>query len=803
VALAAAVTAADVATSSRPAAADTTFTFTGGGWGHGVGMSQWGAKARADAGQSAAQILGAYYPGAELTGIPGVVVRVHLADAASTTLAFTGGGALAAGGGPIRSVASGETIEVQAGTNSIVVVSSGHAPVTLGGADVLFVNWDTANGNVRVGATGNRERYGRVAIRLAAPGTLQVINDSLTLQQYLNGIAEVPSSWGSAALQAQAIAARTYAIRRVQSPRSATYDILSTISDQVYVGYEKEAGASGSRWVDAVAATDTQILTNSGSPIEALYGSSNGGYGDDAGYVFGGDRPYLRGIVDPYDNPAGNANFRWTRSYSGAELGQYLRANRGVDIGDVTGVDVNGQFGGSGRIDRANVRLTGTAGSTTITGSQLRSMINASNPSLSRQLLSTLLFFKPIGSFDVLSFVPDGIRVAGWTTFQGSQQVAIAHVYVNGVLRAGVEAARPRPDVAAAVPGASATTGFDFVVPVDAGENMVCVYGITPSGSANILLGCRAITVPTLPTGSIDIAAPVFGGIRVAGWALDPNRAGPIPVHVYVNGEIKRGFDADKTRADVAAVFPGYGSPHGYDEVIPVDRSNNTVCIYAINAGPGENQLLGCRAVTVPVDPFGSIDLAAGTVDGVRVAGWAIDPDVTDPIDVHVYVDGNGYPLAADDERPDVAGAFPAYGSAHGFNGLVPATPGSHRVCLYAINVRAGGNTLLGCRTVTVPGDPVGSIDVVASGANGVRVAGWAFDPNSTAPIDVHVYVGTTATVLHADRPRPDLAGPFPTAGTQHGFDATITARAGQQVCVYGINTGPGSNVLLGCRTVT
>jgi SpoIID/LytB domain protein len=785
-----------------PAGAADSFTFTGGGWGHGVGMSQWGAKARADAGQSAADIVGAYYPGAAISPMPAVNIRVHLADAASTSLAFTGNGAIAANATTIRGVASGETVTVQAGASTMTVTAAGQSPVTLTAADAFIATWDAANGNVRVSATGNRERYGRVIIRLAAPGTLQIVNDSLTMQQYLNGIAEMPSSWGAAALQAQAMAARTYAYRRVVSPRSAAYDILSTTSDQVYAGYEKEAGASGTRWTDAVAATDGQYLTYAGQPIEAVYSSSNGGYGDDSTYVFATDRPYLRGIVDPFDNTAGNSNFRWSRTYSGAELGQYLRANRSTDIGDVTNVEFLGQFGRSGRIDRATVRLTGTRGTSDITGAQLRSMINTSEASLSRQLLSTLLFFRPIGSFDGLSYGPDGIRATGWTAFQGSQQPGLAHVYVNGVFRAGVEATRARPDVAAAVPGASPTTGFDVSVPATGADNTVCVYGVTPNGSANILMGCRSITVPTQPFGSIDILGPTRGGVRAAGWLIDPNTGAPIPVHVYVNGELRRSVEAAVPRPDVNAVF-GYGAAHGFDEIVPVDQLTNTVCIYAINVGPGDNQLLGCRVVTTPVSPFGSVDLVAGTPDGVQVAGWAIDPDVTDPIDVHVYVDGAGVALNANGDRPDVGAAFAGSGNAHGFNALVRAAPGNHRVCLYAINVRGGGNSLLECRTVFVPSNPFGNIDVVASGAGGLRVAGWAIDPNTAEPIDVHVYVGPAGTAVHADRPRPDLAGPFPSAGTAHGFDTTVAGASGQSVCVYAINSGPGANVLLGCRAAS
>jgi hypothetical protein len=128
------------------------------------------------------------------------------------------------------------------------------------------------------------------------------------------------------------------------------------------------------------------------------------------------------------------------------------------------------------------------------------------------------------------------------------------------------------------------------------------------------------------------------------------------------------------------------------------------VCAYAINtAGPGSNRLLGCRTVDLST-PVGSFDLIQRVPGGIRVAGWAIDPDTTSPTEVHVYVDGWGVNLGvAAGNRPDVAAFFPGYGAAHGFDAPVAGVgPGAHQVCAYGINAAgAGGNALLGCRSVT------------------------------------------------------------------------------------------------------
>ena len=99
--------------------------------------------------------------------------------------------------------------------------------------------------------------------------------------------------------------------------------------------------------------------------------------------------------------------------------------------------------------------------------------------------------------------------------------------------------------------------------------------------------------------------------------------------------------------------------------------------------------------------PTGFLDSVKTTATSVTVKGWALDPDTTDPIAVHMYVDGTGQAFVAGPARPDIAAVF-GMGDRHGFTTTMSAPPGSHSVCLYAINTPAGANATLGCRTVTV-----------------------------------------------------------------------------------------------------
>ena len=163
--------------------------------------------------------------------------------------------------------------------------------------------------------------------------------------------------------------------------------MYASVSDQAYVGTQVTSGASGANWTAAVDATDAQVLTSAGSPIQAFYSSSNGGHTERSDYVFVATLPYLVATADPYDQATGNANFSWTRTYSDAELGAWLNA-AGRGVGTVTGVSIGGNVGASGRVDKATVTVSGTDRTVTMTGNQFRLAVNVGAPS-SRDLLST------------------------------------------------------------------------------------------------------------------------------------------------------------------------------------------------------------------------------------------------------------------------------------------------------------------------------------------------------------------------------------------------------------------------------
>lgn len=305
------------------------------------------------------------------------------------------------------------------------------------------------------------------------------------------------------------------------------------------------------------------------------------------------------------------------------------------------------------------------------------------------------------------------------------------------------------------------------------------------------------------PEGSIDAVAPWWHGVRVRGWAIDPDTTAPDVVQVTVDGA-PSSYLAAQPRSDVAAAFPGYGPSHGFDAVVPATNGSHSVCTFAMNvAGGGSNTLLGCQTVIVG-SPFGIVEHVQTGPQMVKVSGWVIDPDTTAAASVHVYVDGTGTSIPAGSARPDLAGAFPGAGTAHGFNGVVAAPSGSHQLCVYGINVAGGGaNSTLQCQPIVIGGSPFGAVDRIRTGPGNVEVSGWAIDPDVAVPDTVHVYVDGAATAVAAASPRPDINQAYPLYGPNHGYDLVASAAAGPHlVCVYGINVGSGASSTLGCRLV-
>ena len=295
---------------ARPAGSS--FAFVGSGNGHGVGLSQFGALGRAEAGQNVVQIIAAYYPGATGTARGASTIRVRVGDVPSTTITQFGGTMVGAANGvtPIIAAGPGQAMTLSRSGGHVIARVAGGATVDLGPTGYVGFTQGTP---MAVGATGHRYRWGRLVARPSASGGLQLVLDQLSLDKWTDGIAEVPASWPMAALQAQAVAARTFGAYRQAHPRNANYDVDQLAGDGTYAGYDREGSTYGSRWIQAVDSTANLVLTYGGVPIQAFYSASNGGYSETSAYVFVASLPYLQANPDPLDAAPGNPASSWTQ----------------------------------------------------------------------------------------------------------------------------------------------------------------------------------------------------------------------------------------------------------------------------------------------------------------------------------------------------------------------------------------------------------------------------------------------------------------------------------------------------------
>jgi SpoIID/LytB domain protein len=301
------------------------FVLDGGGWGHGVGMSQWGAYGQALQGRTHTQILTTYYPGTTLEQTTPRTVRVLVVAAAkSVRLASTGGLRIRDAVGKTHEVAPGElTIGPKLELEVDGVRTGIPGPLTISSSDATPVTLQD---------TGYRGR-----ITLSSDGkTLQAIN-AVALELYLQGVVpgEMPRSWPLEALEAQAVAARTYAL--VSIIKGKPFDLYSDWRSQVYYGVEEESPAT----TKAIRETRGQVLTYDGLPAQTLYFSSSGGRTRSAVDVYGKDVPYLVAVDDPWDDVAGNPNHRWQpAAITGAKLAAKLKVtSRVVDVTTSLGSD--------------------------------------------------------------------------------------------------------------------------------------------------------------------------------------------------------------------------------------------------------------------------------------------------------------------------------------------------------------------------------------------------------------------------------------------------------------------------------
>ena len=270
------------------ARAGTALIVAGHGWGHGVGMSQWGAYGYARHGWQYRRILSHYYPGTKMGQVGDLRVRVLLAQGVS---------AVTAGCATQIRISDGRHLRWRLRAGTYGIGTRLVLPVRHGGRGLSFGRLVILECPRAPLAFDGRPYHGALLVR-SDGRHLSVVN-ALSLDSYLRGVvpSESPSHWPLAELEAQAVAARSYAVAELRP--DSWYDLLPTTSDQVYGGITAERPHSDR----AVYKTAGQVLMWNGQVARTYYSSSSGGRTEAVEDAWPGSAPipYLRSVRDPYD----------------------------------------------------------------------------------------------------------------------------------------------------------------------------------------------------------------------------------------------------------------------------------------------------------------------------------------------------------------------------------------------------------------------------------------------------------------------------------------------------------------------
>jgi stage II sporulation protein D len=346
-----ALLAAAFAATAPAAQAQVKFQLRGAGFGHGIGMSQWGAYGYAKQGAGHRKILSHYYRKTNLGKAKARQVRILLSVRGSEIL-FRG--AKRACG---RDLDRGRTYRAKLnGSRVRLERNNGRKMKGCGGKLV-------ARSGGRISIVGDGTYRGRLVARPGQGGLMSI--NKVGLEGYLRGVVplEVPASWPAAALRAQAIAARSYAL--ATGRKGVGFDHYNDTRSQVYGGVPAEKGPTNR----AVKRTRLRVLRHGGTVIPAFFFSSSGGRTEAIQNVWSGSspRPYLKSVPDPYDKAS--PHHRWRLTYTRSQMESRLS---GLVKGRLRSIRVL-ETGRSPRIISA--RIVGSNGNTRVSGDTLRSRL--------------------------------------------------------------------------------------------------------------------------------------------------------------------------------------------------------------------------------------------------------------------------------------------------------------------------------------------------------------------------------------------------------------------------------------------
>jgi SpoIID/LytB domain protein len=373
-----------------PRPAGTSIEFLGHGWGHGIGMSQYGSLGGAKAGATYQEILAHYYTGTTLGDIGTPTIKVRVASLGSSVQAIPAAGLRVTwdltNSSVLPTSRNGTTIArwrivpsamvagtktkfrlqyLPTGSSTWKAYATASVPSTGAFLNLTSGTVTTLRGSTQVVYRG--QVRGVLVGSAGAESLVPVV--ALPLESYLLSVvpSESPASWPAAALRAQAVAARSFAeYHRRYAPASSVYDVYDDTRSQVFSG--TKVGSVDHEYATSTAAvedTARKAMFYSGSVVFAQFSSSSGGYTNT------GSKPYLKAVPDPWDAVSGNPNNSWQTSVAISTIEKAYPA-----VGRLSALRITSRTGlgdEGGRV--LGITVQGLSGSVATTGSSFASKV--------------------------------------------------------------------------------------------------------------------------------------------------------------------------------------------------------------------------------------------------------------------------------------------------------------------------------------------------------------------------------------------------------------------------------------------
>lgn len=312
------------------------------------------------------------------------------------------------------------TVTPESYSRLIIYDSSFNVRMVYGGTEGYLQVWPKQQSNPFLFSANSKQYRGYLEIRRYSNSDLTLIN-ILDIEQYLYGVipAEIEADAPLEAVKAQAVAARTFALKNLGKNNKWGFDLTDASSDQVYKGYDGERAYSN----QAVDETKGKKMLYNGKPASVFYFASSGGMTANVKDVWGSEIPYLVSVPDPYESEIASRAV-WEKTMTAEQIKKTLFISN-VEIGDILSVSAE-EYTSSGRVNE--LRITGTEGSITYYGTDTRTLFGLNSQKYTVQSAGNVVVKAADGTMKTLALDGRSVVTASGPAILSSKNTTLAMV---------------------------------------------------------------------------------------------------------------------------------------------------------------------------------------------------------------------------------------------------------------------------------------------------------------------------------------------------------------------------------------